>query len=81
MPVEVRGVHVTGALASLPGKLDEYVRLTKYGLNTIELDVKDEGGEIAFAPAASRWRARPARCGRTTSPPRWCGRCTARAST
>ena len=25
MPVEVRGVHVTGALASLPGKLDEYV--------------------------------------------------------
>ena len=50
LPVEVRGVHVTGALASLPGKLDEYVRLTKYGLNTIELDVKDEGGEIAFAP-------------------------------
>jgi len=51
MPVEVRGVHVTGALASLPGKLDEYVRLTKYGLNTIELDVKDEGGEIAFPPS------------------------------
>jgi hypothetical protein len=51
LPVEVRGVHVTGALASLPGKLDEYVRLKKYGLNTIELDVKDEGGEISFAPA------------------------------
>ena len=50
LPVEVRGVHVTGALASLPGKLDEYVALTKAGLNTIELDVKDEGGEIAFAP-------------------------------
>ena len=28
----------------------EYVALTKYGLNTIELDVKDEGGEIAFPP-------------------------------
>jgi hypothetical protein len=51
LPVEVRGVHVTGALASLPGKLQEYVALKKHGLNTIELDVKDEGGEIAFAPA------------------------------
>ena len=51
LPVEVRGVHVTGALASLPGKLDEYAALRKHGLNTIELDVKDEGGEIGFAPA------------------------------
>jgi hypothetical protein len=51
LPVEVRGVHVTGALASLPGKLDEYAAMTRHGLNTIELDVKDEGGEIAFAPA------------------------------
>ena len=51
MPVEVRGVHVTGALASLPGKLDEYVRMTRYGMNTIQLDVKDEGGEISFTPA------------------------------
>jgi hypothetical protein len=51
LPVEVRGVHVTGALASLPGKLDEYVALRRHGLNTIELDVKDEGGEISFAPA------------------------------
>ncbi len=50
LPVEVRGVHVTGALASLPGKIEEYVRLTKHGLNTIELDIKDEGGEIAFRP-------------------------------
>jgi hypothetical protein len=50
LPVEVRGVHVTGALASLPGKLEEYVALTKHGLNTLELDVKDEGGEIAFVP-------------------------------
>ena len=51
LPVEVRGVHVTGALASLPGKLDEYAALKAHGLNTIELDVKDEGGEIGFAPA------------------------------
>jgi hypothetical protein len=51
LPVEVRGVHVTGALASLPGKFREYVALKRYGLNTIELDVKDEGGEIGFTPA------------------------------
>jgi hypothetical protein len=51
LPIEVRGVHVTGALASLPGKLDEYMALTRHGLNTIELDIKDEGGEIAFAPS------------------------------
>jgi len=50
LPVEIRGVHVTGALASIPGKLAEYESYTKYGLNTIELDVKDEGGEIAFDP-------------------------------
>jgi hypothetical protein len=51
LPVEIRGVHVTGALASLPGKFREYVGLKRYGLNTIELDVKDEGGEIGFAPS------------------------------
>ena len=46
LPVEVRGVHVTMALASLHGKLDEYLRIP--GLNTIELDVKDENGEVGF---------------------------------
>ncbi len=51
LPLEVRGVHVTGPLASLPGKFDEYVAMTKYGLNTIELDLKDEGGEVGFTPA------------------------------
>ena len=50
LPVEIRGVHVTGALASLPGKFEEYVGYTRYGLNTLELDVKDEGGEIGFVP-------------------------------
>lgn len=51
LPLEVRGVHVTGALASLPGKFADYVGYTRYGLNTIELDVKDESGEIGFVPA------------------------------
>ena len=49
-PAQIRGVHVTMALASLPGKLDEYFALR--GLNTIELDVKDENGEIGFVPSA-----------------------------
>ena len=48
-PAEIRGVHVTMALASLEGKLDEYFSLTREGLNTLELDVKDENGEIGFS--------------------------------
>jgi hypothetical protein len=44
----MRGIHVTMALASLHGKLDEYVALRRAGLNTIELDVKDENGEVGF---------------------------------
>jgi hypothetical protein len=45
-PADIRGVHVTMALASLPGKLQEYTETL--GLNTIELDVKDENGEVAY---------------------------------
>ena len=52
LPVEIRGVHVTGPLASLPGKLEEYVGYTKHGLNTIELDLKDEGGIVNFSSRA-----------------------------
>jgi hypothetical protein len=48
VPREIRGVHVTMALASLPGKLQEYLALP--GLNTIELDVKDENGAVGFVP-------------------------------
>jgi hypothetical protein len=48
LPAEVRGVHVTMALAGIPGKLDEYIAMKGSGLNTIELDVKDENGEIGF---------------------------------
>jgi len=52
LPDEVRGVHVTMALASLKGKLEEYLALEKEGLNTIQLDIKDENGEIGFVPSA-----------------------------
>jgi hypothetical protein len=52
VPDEIRGVHVTMALASIPGKLDEYTSIP--GLNTVELDVKDENGEVGFYRLAPR---------------------------
>jgi len=55
LPIELRGVHVTMGLASLPGKLDEYLDLERDGLTALELDVKDENGEIGFiTPAVPR---------------------------
>jgi hypothetical protein len=57
-PTEIRGIHVTEGLASIPGKLDEYLGLTKQGLNTIELDVKDENGYVGFVSAATPALAR-----------------------
>lgn len=51
LPVEIRGIHVTGALMTLKGRYAEYLGYTKHGLNTIELDVKDEGGIVNFIPA------------------------------
>ncbi|MGZ4360319.1 MAG: putative glycoside hydrolase, partial [Gaiellaceae bacterium] len=48
-PKEIRGVHVTMGLASIKGKLDDYLALRHYGLNTIELDIKDETGAVAFS--------------------------------
>jgi hypothetical protein len=52
LPQEVRGVHVTMALASVPGKLDHYLSIP--GLTALELDVKDENGEVGFLmPATS----------------------------
>jgi hypothetical protein len=52
LPAEIRGVHVTMALASLPGRIDQYIALAGDGLNTIELDVKDENGDVGFVPSA-----------------------------
>jgi hypothetical protein len=57
LPKEIRGIHVTMGLASLTGKLDQYISLKDEGLNTIALDIKDENGAVAFssprAPLAS----------------------------
>ena len=49
LPVEIRGVHVTVGLASLPGKLEEYLDLERDGLTALELDIKDENGQVGFA--------------------------------
>ena len=51
VPKEIRGVHITMPLASLPGRIDQYIGLREYGLNTIEVDVKDESGQVGFASA------------------------------
>jgi hypothetical protein len=52
LPEEVRGIHVTMALASLDGKIAEYLKLVDEGMNTLELDIKDENGEIGFLPSS-----------------------------
>jgi hypothetical protein len=39
-------------LASLPGKLGEYLDFQRDGLTALELDVKDERGQVAFMPQA-----------------------------
>src|SRR5437764_1300626 len=52
LPKEIRGVHVTEGLASLPGRIEDYVGLSSHGLNTIELDVKDENGYVGFVSPA-----------------------------
>src|SRR3970040_2661251 len=49
LPVEIRGIHVTMGLASLPDKLEQYLALERDGLTAVELDVKDEHGQIRFS--------------------------------
>ncbi|MGH2922225.1 MAG: putative glycoside hydrolase, partial [Gaiellaceae bacterium] len=51
LPAEVRGVHVTLALASDADKIDEFLAMP--GLNTIQIDIKDENGEVGFLMPAT----------------------------
>ena len=51
-PKEIRGIHLTMALANVPGKFKQYLGLRFVGLNTIELDVKDEVGDVAFVSSS-----------------------------
>jgi hypothetical protein len=62
VPEEIRGVHVTMGLASLPGKLRQYLALP--GLNTIEVDVKDENGRVGFVPSSVPLARRTGAAGR-----------------
>jgi hypothetical protein len=52
LPLELRGVHVTLGLASLPGRLEEYVELADDGLTALELDIKEENGQVGFTPSS-----------------------------
>jgi hypothetical protein len=45
-PREIRGVHVTLGLAGQ--NIDRYIALRRHGLNTLEVDVKDERGYVGF---------------------------------
>jgi hypothetical protein len=54
VPREMRGVHVSAPLLSLPGKLADYIALRRSGLNTLEVDVKDENGEVGFVRGAPK---------------------------
>src|SRR5215470_12575071 len=68
VPAEVRGVHVTMSLASLPGKLDEYLSMP--GLNALELDVKDENGRVGFVPSSVPLARRTGAAGQYYDPER-----------
>ncbi len=68
LPAEVRGVHVTMALASITGRLEEYMTIP--GLNTIELDVKDESGRVGFVGAAPALARQTGAAGRYYDPRR-----------
>jgi hypothetical protein len=54
LPEEIRGVHVTGPLMTLPGKFASYLALRGSGLNTLEVDLKDESGNVSFVRGAPR---------------------------
>ena len=54
-------------LASLPGKLAEYVDLEREGLTAIELDVKDENGQIGFNASSLKLAARSGRPATSTT--------------
>ena len=52
LPAEIRGVHITGPLMSLTGKFRQYLALRKSGLNAVEVDLKDESGNVSFVKGA-----------------------------
>ena len=51
LPNPMKGVHVTMPLVEFENKFEEFLSLKREGLNTLQVDVKDEKGLVAFAPA------------------------------
>lgn len=51
MPDHVRGVHVTSYAVATSGMFEPIMALAdpKVGMNSIEIDIKDERGEVAFS--------------------------------
>jgi hypothetical protein len=66
LPAEIRGVHVTMSLASLPDRLEQYMAVP--GVNTVELDVKDESGRVGFVGAAPKLARATGAAGRYYDP-------------
>jgi hypothetical protein len=57
MPKFVRGVHISLGIAASKSRMNEFMNLTSKGLNTLEIDVKDENGEVGYtvgAPALAK---------------------------
>jgi hypothetical protein len=57
MPKIVHGIHVSLAVAGTPTHMNQFFDLTTKGLNTLEIDVKDENGQVGFeagAPALAK---------------------------
>ena len=54
MPASVRGVHLSGPWMSLPGKYEQTLSLARgdSGLNSVQIDLKDERGEVSFTKGA-----------------------------
>ena len=51
MPDHIRGVHVTSYAVATPGMFEPIMALAdpKVGMNAIQIDIKDERGEVAFS--------------------------------
>ena len=52
MPKIVHGIHVSLAVAGSPSHMSQFFNLTAKGLNTLEIDVKDENGQVGFVAGA-----------------------------
>ena len=55
MPLHVRGVHLSGPSMTIRGKYASTLALARTGgagLNTVEIDLKDERGEVSFTKGA-----------------------------